>query len=76
MQPADTLQPVVLVLLLTAILLLLGTAVGALYLAWRTMNENDRLRRRLDWLLTPHDKRKTVAMPGPQAIKASRPLRP
>lgn len=63
MAPADTLQPVVLVLLLTAILLLLGTAVGALVLAWRTMSENDRLRRRVDWLLTPHDRRRTVAMP-------------
>src|ERR1043165_1423740 len=67
MPPPDSLQPVMLVLLLSAVLLLLGTTVGALVLLWRTMNERDRVQRKLDWVLTPHDRRKTVAWPRRKA---------
>jgi hypothetical protein len=67
MEAPDSLQPVMLVLLLSAVLLLLGTTVGALYLAVRAMNERDRLQRKLDWVLTPHDRRKTVAWPRAKA---------
>jgi hypothetical protein len=56
-----------LVLLVSAVLLLLGTTVGALVLLWRTMNDRDRIQRKLDWVLTPHDRRKTVAWPRPKA---------
>jgi hypothetical protein len=63
----DTLQPMMLVLLLSAVLMLLGTTVGALVLLWRTMNDRDRIQRKLDWICTPHDRRKTVAWPRPKA---------
>jgi hypothetical protein len=67
MEAPDTLQPVMLVLFWTGLLLLLGSTVGALYLAVRAMNERDRVQRKLDWVLTPHDRRKTVAWPRPKA---------
>jgi hypothetical protein len=63
MPAPDTLQPLAIVLLLSSVGLLFITTVGALYLAVRTMNDRDRIQRRLDWILTPHDRRKTVALP-------------
>ena len=67
MPPADTLQPLAIVLLLSAVGLLFVTTVGALYLAVRAMNDRDRIQRRLDWICTPHDRRKTVAWPRAKA---------
>lgn len=75
----DTLQPVLLVLLWTGLLLLIGSTVGALAVCWRLLGQNDRLRVKLDWLrasnqqmaqtvasyesVTPADRKRTTVMP-------------
>ena len=68
-----------LVLLMAAILLLLVATVGALGIAWRLLQSNDRLRVKMDWLrsnaermqaelksyesVTPADRKRTTVMP-------------
>lgn len=79
MEAPDTLQPVMMVLLWTGLLLLLGSTVGALAVCWRLLGQNDRLRVKLDWLrssnhqlaqtvasyesVTPADRKRTTVMP-------------
>jgi hypothetical protein len=79
MEAPDTLQPVMLVLFWTGLLLLLGSTVGALAVCWRLLGQNDRLRVKLDWLrtsnnqlaqtvasyesATPPDRKRTTLMP-------------
>ena len=72
-------------LLLVAVALLLLSTAGSVGVAWRTLNANESLRRKLDWLrqandglrkevasyesATPPERKKTTVMPAGMAPK-------